>query len=213
MLSELRLDLLHGSESFLSILKYSESEHLPTFWNLKNFQIKKLKEVADLSASAVIRQYLSSDLDACRKLWLELTEWHRSIYEDQSIGGERANLFFDKHLEKVGATRLWVLELDLKVIGLIGLEYVGEELFIEPLVIDSKYRGRGYGTALIEKIVNEAKIMGETSLSVKPVARNQQAIKFFFNRGFSNLGHIQLFMHFKKKWRNGPRFFDCNFKF
>ena len=165
-------------------------------------------------ASSVIRAYSTNDLNACRRLWLELTEWHRGIYNDPSIGGDHADLLFDLHLTKVGASRLWVLEVASQVVGLVGLESVGEELYIEPLIVDSQYRGKGYGSALLNKAILEAQKLGEPSISVKPVARNQQVIRFFYNRGFTNLGHIQLFRDFtKSRWKKGPKLFGCNFKF
>ncbi len=37
--------------------------------------------------SAHIRRYASRDLDRCRELWVELTQHHRDIYGDPSIGG------------------------------------------------------------------------------------------------------------------------------
>ena len=35
-----------------------------------------------------IRRYHPRDLEGCRRLWVELTEWHRSIFETPSIGGD-----------------------------------------------------------------------------------------------------------------------------
>jgi len=51
---------------------------------------------------AAIRAYALADLDACRRLWQVLTERHRLIYEDPTIGGDDAGLYFDTHLARVG---------------------------------------------------------------------------------------------------------------
>jgi GNAT superfamily N-acetyltransferase len=125
-----------------------------------------------LTTSVDIRAYSHHDIEACRRLWLERTEWHRFIYNDSSIGDDRTELYFDRHPEKVVINRLLVLDVDSQVVGLVGLEYVGKELFIEPPVIDSQHRGIGYGTALLDKAIKEAQKMGESSLSVKLVACN-----------------------------------------
>jgi hypothetical protein len=34
-----------------------------------------------------VREYQSSDLDECRRLYGQLVEHHRNIYHDQTIGG------------------------------------------------------------------------------------------------------------------------------
>ena len=68
-----------------------------------------------------IRHYTDSHLDACRSLWVELTEWHRQIYDSPTIGGSDPGRHFDEHLERVEAELLWVAEIDGKVVGLTGL--------------------------------------------------------------------------------------------
>jgi len=50
-----------------------------------------------------IREYQEKDRDACRRLWRELTVWHRDIYSDPTIGAE-PGLYFDEHLAKTGRT-------------------------------------------------------------------------------------------------------------
>jgi hypothetical protein len=39
----------------------------------------------------VIRHFRSADLEACRALWVDLTERHREIYADETIGGPDAS--------------------------------------------------------------------------------------------------------------------------
>ena len=36
----------------------------------------------------IVRDYADGDYGACRSLWAELTEYHRSIYGDPTIGGD-----------------------------------------------------------------------------------------------------------------------------
>ena len=49
-----------------------------------------------------IRKYGPSDIEPCRALWSEMTQHHRDIYDDPSIGGDNPGLEFDNHLQKVG---------------------------------------------------------------------------------------------------------------
>lgn len=80
-----------------------------------------------MSKSFLIRRYQPEDRAQCRALWRELTEWHRNIYQDPTIGGATPEDHFDEHLAKVGTDRLWVAVCDSRVVGLIGLIIEGNE--------------------------------------------------------------------------------------
>lgn len=165
-------------------------------------------------AELVICRYLPKDRESCRGLWRELTEWHRQIYQDPSIGGAHPEEYFDRHLADVGACRLWVAVIDSQVVGLTGLIVYGEEAEIEPLIVSEPHRNKGIGTRMIETVISEARKLGVRLLSVKPVARNVEAIKFLHKRGFNNVGHIELFMDLSGwRWKKGPKFFDSEFNF
>jgi GNAT superfamily N-acetyltransferase len=158
--------------------------------------------------------YSQYDRKSCRKLWIELTDWHRQIYQDPSIGGLHPEDYFDKHLAKIGAKHLWVAATDQKVIGFGGLIVNDEEAEIEPLVVSKHYRNKGVGIKLVEALLLEARRLEIKYLSVKPVARNIEAIKFFYKRGFTKVGHIQLFIDFtNKQWKKGLKLFNCEFNF
>ena len=146
-----------------------------------------------------IRLYKESDLDICRELWLELTLVHRSIYNDPAIGGDDPGAGFDKHVALAGPKRIWVAEAKGEVIGMVGLLVGDEEAEIEPLVVAEAYQGKGIGRALLDHAVEEANKTDIKYLSVKPVARNTEAISFFHHSGFGTVGHIQLFMDLKGK--------------
>ncbi len=154
-----------------------------------------------------IRKYQQGDLEACRLLWIELVERHRMIYEDPTIGGENPETHFDRHLSKVGDENIWVAEMEGKVIGMVGLMRNHDDE-VEPLVVTSDYRSQGAGGALLEHAVAMARSMGIRFLSIKPVARNLEAISLFYRKGFDKLGHIEMVMDLQQEagivWRPGP---------
>ena len=153
----------------------------------------------------ILREYQDDDLESCKLLWRELTQRHRDIYSDQSIGGDDPGIYFDRYLQKTNLAGLWVAEEDL-VVGMAGLLIDGEEAEIEPIVISSKFRSRGIGTLLIEKLKTEGKARGVGYLSIKPVARNVEAIRCFHRAGFSLLGHIDMFIDLtedNQAWQDG----------
>ena len=170
--------------------------------------------VGKVLRSVTVRKFQAEDRMACRGLWRELTEWHRKIYKDPNVGGEHPEDYFDKHLAKVGPDQLWVAVHDSRVVGLTGLVSEEEEVEIEPLIVAETYRQKGVGKRLIRKAVMEAKEAGVKYLSIKPVARNAETIKWLYRQGFKNLGHIELFMSFAKyKWEPGPEIHGCRFDF
>ena len=162
----------------------------------------------------LVRKYLPADRESCRDLWRELTEWHRQIYQDPSIGGAHPEDYFDRHLARVGADHLWVAVLDFRVVGLVGLAVKEEEAEIEPLIVSQPYRQMGMGKRLLETVIGEARKLEVRFLSVKPVARNVEAIGFFHKQGFRNVGHIELFIDFSdQEWKKRLNLFNLQFNF
>jgi GNAT superfamily N-acetyltransferase len=147
----------------------------------------------------VIRGYEEGDREACRALWRDLTQWHRDIYDDQSIWADRdPGDFFDEHLADVGAGRIWVAEVEGDVVGLAGLIVVGRTGELEPIVVAERARGTGIGRALGDRVVAEARRLGLRRLDVRPAARNEQAIRFFHELGFDTLGQLELMIYLEQ---------------
>lgn len=154
----------------------------------------------------LIRDYAPGDLPACRALWAELTQWHRDLYDDQTIGGPDPGGYFDTYLATPGLRGPWVAELGGRVVGLTGLLPHWGECEIEPVVVSSGLRAQGIGTALVAHAVAQARAAGHTSVTVRPVARNAAAISFFVRQGFDMLGQIELSRDLREErpTRNGP---------
>jgi len=151
----------------------------------------------NLQADLIIRNYEPHDLADCRQLWVELTQWHRDIYESPGIGGENPGLIFDKHLDKVGPDNIWVAELGGRVIGLTGLIMEDDEAELEPMVVTGEFRGHGIGRRLAETVIEHARKTNVRQLKALPVGRNEEAIRFFHELGFNIIGYIELFQEFK----------------
>lgn len=140
----------------------------------------------------LIRAYEPADLEACRRLWFELTQRHREIYADPTIGGADPGGYFDVYLAAPGLRGPWVAVVEGVVVGLTGLLPHWGELEIEPVVVSAPYRSRGVGTALVAHAVAEARATGARDVTVRPVARNVDAIAFFVHAGFTMLGRVDL---------------------
>ena len=95
---------------------------------------------------AKVRGYEPRDLEACRGLWVELTQWHRDIFDAPEIGGDDPGRAFDEHLARVGAENIWVAEAEGRVVGLAGL--IPDVFELEPVVVAEQHRGHGIGRLL-----------------------------------------------------------------
>ena len=163
----------------------------------------------------MIRPYEERDRESCRSLWRSLTQWHRDLYADQSIWSDRdPGEFFDEHLERVGADRIWVAEQDGAVIGFAGLIVEGPVGVLEPIVVSPDARGSGVGHALGERVIAAARELGLPRIEVRPVARNDGAIRFFHDLGFESLGQLELMIYLQepKDWPAHARLADRDFR-
>jgi N-acetylglutamate synthase-like GNAT family acetyltransferase len=169
-----------------------------------------------VDTAITIRRYRPEDLESCRVLWVELTKWHRHIYQSPDIGGSDPGRHFDEHLSRVSPEDIWVAEVGGQVVGLVGLILGENDAELDPLVVSTSYRGRGIGRQLAKAAIETARAAGVHQLTVRPVARNEQAIRFFHELGFDILGHIDLFMDFaptdRQSWRSGERVAGKDFR-
>jgi YD repeat-containing protein len=101
-------------------------------------------------------------------------------------------LYFDEYLARVGPERLWVAEHTGQAVLLVESIVDGREAKVEPIVVASAQRGGGIGQAPLEHVVEEARGLGIRYLSVRPVARNLEAIAFDYDSGFRALGEIDV---------------------
>ena len=161
-----------------------------------------------------IRRYEDSDRNACRRLWGELTQRHRDIYDDPTIGGDSPEGYFDEHLAKVGPDQIWVAVVEGTVAGFFGMIVRDDEVELEPIVVDRIFRDRGIGGALVDRALTEAKKLNAKFFTVRPTARNVEAIRFFREKGFSRVGQIELFIDLSdKEWKGGIELHGMDFEY
>ena len=147
---------------------------------------------------------------------MELTEWHRRIFDSPEIGGDDPGRAFDDHLAKIGAGNLWVAELESEVVGLAGL-IPGDEPELEPVVVATRQRKRGIGRLLVAAVVTAARERGARTIQVRPVGRNVDAVRFFHAMGFDILFQLELGMDLvdreREVWVPGERLAERDFRF
>jgi ribosomal protein S18 acetylase RimI-like enzyme len=165
-------------------------------------------------AVATIRRYQPDDLEQCRSLWTDLTDWHRQLYADESIGGAHPGAGFDAHLAEVGPERIFVAEVDGRVVGLAGMIVRGRKVELEPLSVRAGCRGVGIGRELAEAVVSAARAEGAEQVVVRPTGRNADAIRVFHTLGFDVVSRIELVYDLGagERWREGEEFAGRRFR-
>jgi GNAT superfamily N-acetyltransferase len=169
------------------------------------------------TSEAIVRGYVEGDYRVCRALWAELTEYHRGIYRDCSIGGDDPGAGFDGYLATSQRIGSWVAEFHGRVVGLTGLLDRGMSAEVEPVVVTEAARDQGIGRRLISRVVEEARARGYEYLAIRPVARNVAAVRRFHAAGFRTLGgHIDLTMDLaarRHEWLPGASLHGLDFDY
>jgi len=108
------------------------------------------------------------------------------------------------HLREHGEENLWVAETEGVIVGLVGLVFKDDEAEVEPLLVAESHRRQGIGVQLLRHVTGIARKAGVRYLNVRPVARNWQAIQFYYAAGFRTLGFIELFQDLRGEFKNEP---------
>jgi GNAT superfamily N-acetyltransferase len=171
-----------------------------------------MTEVATTTAGgahvpATIRPYRPVDHRACRDLWAELTEHHRDLYDDQSLGGADPGAGFEEYLTRLDLTGLWVADhAEDGVVGMVGLLLKGRAGEVEPVVVTQRRRGRGIGSALLDHVAQVARRRGMAQLTVTPMSRNEMAIRCLYAAGYGALSRVTLTLDLDPRgheWQEG----------
>ena len=169
------------------------------------------------ASDILVRDYVTGDYRAGRRLWVELTEHHRRIYGDPTIGGDDPGAGFDDYLTMPARVSSWVAEADGAVVGLTGLLDRGSSGEVEPVVVAEAFRSRGVGRLLLDRAAGEAVARGYEYLAIRPVARNVSAIRRFYQAGFRTLGgHVDLTMDLgerRHRWLDGADLHGLDFQY
>jgi GNAT superfamily N-acetyltransferase len=186
---------------------------LRSAWQHEAMTVSRQPDTTDV----LVREYAESDYGACRSLWAELTEYHRRIYRDPSIGGKDPGAGLDGYLATSELMGSWVAESQGSVVGLTGLFDRGTSGEVEPVVVAESVRGRGIGSMLISRVVDEARARGYEYLAIRPVARNVTAVRRFHAAGFRTLGgHVDMTMDLAARrhgWLSGASLHGLDFDY
>lgn len=84
-------------------------------------------------------------------------------------------------------SKLFCLKEDGKIIGYAGIWFLFERAEITSIAIKKEYQGRGYGTMLMEHLINSAIKQSCDLILLEVRPSNEKAIGLYHKLGFENL--------------------------
>jgi GNAT superfamily N-acetyltransferase len=154
-----------------------------------------------------IRPYRPTDHGAGRRLWVELAEQHRELYEDPGFGGADPGAAFEDYLTRLDLSGVWVADHQRDgVVGLVGLIMTGRHGEVEPVVVAASHRGQGIGRALLGQVAEEARKRSLARLTVTPESRNLEALHCLHAAGYDVVSAVELTLDLRPRehaWRAG----------
>lgn len=148
----------------------------------------------------IIRKFYKPDLETIMRIWydsnLEVHDFVDVSYWDKNKS------YVSK---KICETSVYVYEIDGKIVGFIGVE----DDYIEGVFVESKYRGLGIGTKLINYIKEELDYF-----TLHVFQNNKGAVTFYEKMGLrkrqieinEDLGEVEYCMYYRK-----PKKLDFDF--
>jgi L-amino acid N-acyltransferase YncA len=114
---------------------------------------------------------------------------------------------YDTWIKKFHSHLLWVALLNDQVVGWAGLQPVSARQVYEGVVevtiyIDTKYTGKGIGTALMKHLIIESEKAGIWTLYASIFPENTASIHLHTGAGFREIGYREKIGRLDGKWRN-----------
>ena len=127
-----------------------------------------------------IRKGTKADLKAAHDLIVELAVYENALNEvETSVESMLEDGFGENSLFE-----FFVAEDEGKIVGLALYYYrystwKGKSIYLEDLVVNEQCRGKGYGKALLDALVGEAKRVRANQVSWQVLDWNEPAIEFY----------------------------------
>ena len=131
------------------------------------------------------RQARHNDIEMIVLLARQLYEQDHIPYDPVAIRAALAALIGDPSLG-----RAWLIVADGQVAGYLvltfgySIEYGGRDAFVDELVLDAAFRGRGLGTAALEFVVAACLQLGVRALHLEVDFENEGARRLYSRLGF-----------------------------
>ncbi|GAA5418028.1 [Ribosomal protein S18]-alanine N-acetyltransferase [Paraliobacillus ryukyuensis] len=124
----------------------------------------------------IVRKMTLADLNQVKKI------------EEASFAIPWTMDIYTKELTENAFAHYYVIEINHQIIGFCGLWIVIDEAQITNIAISPDYRGRGYGEALFQYILNQTILHGAVQLSLEVRVTNLVAQRLYRKFGLTPAG-------------------------
>ena len=146
------------------------------------------------------RDMNENDVEECVRLYRQMVDHHREIYQDDTI--PYADDTLRTKLKRTDQNYIKIVaEENRRIVGLLTVEIKGRTCVLDEILVAKDKRGKGIGTVFADYAKKTGRERGCTELQVSFAARNVRALNFYHKMGLNCLGMIQLFMPLTEKGR------------
>lgn len=78
-----------------------------------------------------------------------------------------------------------------KIVGVVGMAFKHDTCLLMHMVVDREYRRLGIGSALVEQVIENAKIRNATKIWLDTVPILKEAIALYVRHGFKKCGFLR----------------------
>lgn len=134
----------------------------------------------------LIQASTTNEIEAARELFREYSTWLKVDLCFQNFERELAELPGDYSLP---LGRLWLAYEDERLAGCIAMRSLGEGISeMKRLYVRPEFRGRGFGRAMAERLIEEARALGYSKMRLDTLpGRMDQAIAMYLSLGFQEI--------------------------
>jgi len=115
----------------------------------------------------------------------------------QNLERDGINLSKEEHLERVnhGYDHSFLILLKKKLVGVLKYLSTSNEVELIQIQIEPRYQGKGYGSVIVQKILNDEK----GKIVKLKVLKNSPAVKFYKRLGFKTIGEDNYEYHMQNE--------------
>jgi len=132
--------------------------------------------------TTIIRKAIEADFDQVFPLFPQL-------WPNKKLDRDALQVVFNRGV-KSETDELFCLEYSEEIIGFCAYAIVnnlwqaGYISFMYAMVIDEKFRGKGFGSLLVQKVIDESKAKGLKRLELDSAFHREKAHEFYLKLGF-----------------------------
>ncbi len=127
--------------------------------------------------------------------FLEILPLFKQLWPNKKINTEKLRTVFERGIGSIH-DELFCIKTDNKIIGFAAYAIVnnlwqeGQISYVYAMVVDEKYRGKGYGSLLLKEIIKKSEKAKHKRIELDSGFPREQAHKFYEKIGFEKRAYL-----------------------